>query len=105
MDAEIDLLRERTTSLLQAWDAVFSLMRVHSPSSAQKDEAKERIENAMRIHRECGLSITPKVHTMEDHAWQQFLSFTHGLALLIKDFVEKNHQDQYKIENQTKNQE
>ena len=56
----------------------------------------------MRIHRECGLSITPKVHTMEDHAWRQFLSFTHGLALLIEDFVEKNHQDQYKIENQTK---
>jgi hypothetical protein len=102
MDAEIDLLCERTASLLQAWDAVFSLMRVHSPSSAQKDEAKERIENAMRIHRECGLSITPKVHTMEDHAWRQFLSFTHGLALLIEDFVEKNHQDQYKIENQTK---
>jgi hypothetical protein len=39
---------------------------------------------------------------MEDHAWQQFLSFTHGLALLIEDFVEKNHQDQFKIENQTK---
>ena len=39
---------------------------------------------------------------METHR-QQFLSFTHGLALLIKDFVEKNHQqDQFKIKNQSK---
>ena len=32
----------------------------------------------------------------------KLLSFTHGLALLIEDFVEKNHQDQFKIEKQTK---
>ena len=60
MDAEIDLLCKRTTSLFQAWDMVTLLMRVHSPSSTEKDEAKQRIENAMRLHREFGLSITPK---------------------------------------------
>ena len=72
MDAEIDLLCQRTISLLEAWwDGVFTLMRVQSPSQTEKEQAKEMIENAMRLHRELCLSVSPTAHTMEDHAWQQ----------------------------------
>ena len=73
MDAEIDILCQMSPaiSILEACDGVFALMRVQSPSQTEKEQAKEKIENAMRLHHELCLLITPKVHPMEEHTTKE----------------------------------
>ena len=56
------------------------------------------IKLAVAHHREVEiLSITPKVHLIEDHAHKQYPTFTDGIALMIEDFVGINHQDRHKL--------
>ena len=51
-------------------------------------ELEEQIEQAVRKHREVELSITPKVHMIEDHVLHQYRQFPDDIALLLEDFVE-----------------
>lgn len=73
-----------------------------SPTKEDKDEAEKAIGEAVEKHRAMGLSITPKVHLIEDHAIVQYRTYPDGLALLIEEFVEQNHQKGRQVEEQFK---
>jgi len=51
------------------------------------------IDAAIRKHRALdGLSITPKVHIVEDHGLKLFEEMPVSLFYCIKEFVKQNHQ-------------
>ena len=57
----------------------------------------------MNQHIDLVKNITPKVHIAEDHAVNKYLCLWPGLVcLLIKHWVEWNHQDGFRIEDQFK---
>ncbi len=91
-DRIIEALCNRTVKLLKAWDQSHHNTKEQAPTEELKERAKRQLE----------LSITPKVHMMEDCVWDQLNSISNGLAYVVEDFVEKNHQNEFKIEDQTK---
>ena len=57
----------------------------------------------MNQHIDLVKNITPKVHIAEDHAVNKYLCLWPGLVrLLIEHWVEWNHQDGFRIEDQFK---
>ena len=95
----IDLLCDNMIALLISWDGVFSILRKVSPTFHDTQEAAERIKLAISNHRKMNvLSVTPKVHSIEDHAFDQYALFPDGIALMIEDFVEQNHQNGHRNE-------
>ena len=72
------------------------------PTPDDVKELKEKIKIAVRIHRSAGLSITPKVHIVEDHLAEQYANIPGGIAHLLEDFVEHNHQIAHRQDEQTK---
>jgi hypothetical protein len=63
---------------------------------------EKAIECAGTRHRELELSVTPKVHTTEVHAKQQWVELPFSLFWVIEQFVEHNHQIGRKYEEQVK---
>jgi hypothetical protein len=60
------------------------------------------IDTAMKLWRGFGNSITPKVHTIEDHLVEQVRRLK-GIGDLGEDFIEKYHQDGKINHSRTKN--
>ena len=101
-DSTIDDLCNDVISLLSLWHDVFHLLRKTSPTPADKIELEKAIKKAVSKHREVGLSITPKVHLIEDHALFQYCNLPDGIAIFIEEFVEQNHQKGHQVEEQSK---
>ena len=100
-EAQIDTLVADVVHLMQCWNEFFSLLQQAKPTEDERARAPEVAQKAVRAHHKLLKNITPKVHVAEDHAVDQYLRVRPGLMrLLIEHFVEKNHQDGYKIEKQ-----
>ena len=95
-------LCDDVTELFTSWNAVFSKARKPSPTPDDVKELKEKIKIAVRVHRSAGLSITPKVHIVEDHLAEQYANIPGGIAYLLEDFVEHNHQIVHRQDEQMK---
>lgn len=67
-----------------------------------KKKLKELISIAIAKHRKLGLSITHKVHLIEDHVVEQFWALPFAFFYFIEEFVEKNHQVGKKEEDNVK---
>jgi hypothetical protein len=86
------------------WDAVFAKCQIVSPTESDLVETEVYLQYAMRKTRELGLSITPKLHGMEDHVIQQMRTYPGGIAMLIESWVEQYHQTGYGLDVKHKNQ-
>ena len=98
----IDLLLHNIIELLKSWNTVFSMLCSKKRTQQMQTHLKNAIEKAVKHHRELGLSITPKVHLIEDHALDQFINMPYSLFYLIEEFVEQNHQKDHNFEEQVK---
>ena len=90
------------TELFTLWNDVFSKARKQSPTPAGVTDLEVKIARAVKKHRSVGLSVTPKVHIVEDHLAQQYSNIPGGIALLLEDFVEHNHQIGHRHDERTK---
>ena len=93
-DEKVSDTMEKFTNILSVFDALFSLAR--TPSGLMNGDKVATLQNlsnlALRLWRGLELSITPKVHAIEDHLVPQIICF-HGIGDLGEDFVERSHQD------------
>ena len=101
---EIDQWMPKFKKILSIFDGVFSIARM--PCGAVREEQIIKLENfiatAMRLWRDLGNSITPKVHAIEDHLVDQIRRLK-GIGDLSEDFIEKSHQDGIVDHSRTKN--
>ena len=103
LEEEIDDLCEKIIELMKCWNEFFSLLQKEKPTDEERARAPAVASKAVRTHSKLLENITPKVHVAEDHAVQMYLRLRPGLLrLLIEHFVEKQHQDSRKIEDQYK---
>lgn len=93
-DEEVVETMEKFTNILSVFDALFSMAR--TPSGLMTDDGVDKLRNladlALRLWRGLDLSITPKVHAIEDHMVDQIRRLK-GIGDLGEDFVERSHQD------------
>ncbi len=103
-DAEVTLITEGYAVILHIFDAIFSYARLPSCTVTEELVADLRIfvQEGLRLWRGLDLSITPKVHAIEDHLCDQMLLFK-GIGDLGEDFVEQSHQDGIKDHRRLKN--
>ena len=99
----IDTLLDDVIELMKAWNEFFSLLQQEEPTDEERSRAKSVADNAVKKHYALLKNKTPKAHVAEDHAVDQYLTFRRGFVrLLIEHWVEQNHQEGYKIEQQFK---
>lgn len=99
---DVNVPLDDVIDLLKKWHEVFHLLRAKKRSSVSEVILKQAIINAIKKHREVGLSITPKVHLIEDHVLEQFFNLPFAFFYFIEEFVEHNHQIGHKYEEQVK---
>ena len=80
---------------LTLWDSAFSIINETDPSAERCNEAQLRIDMAVAQFREMGMSITPKVHGMEDHVVDLMRHIPGGIAMVLEHWVEQHHQVGY----------
>ena len=93
-EEDIDELLGNVIELLERWNRVFVLLmsKTRTPEVKADLKVKDSITMALRLHRELELPIRPKVHSIEDHAFEQFCTYPFPLYYLIEENVELNHQ-------------
>eukprot|EP00956_Cyclotella_meneghiniana_P008788 scaffold12009_cov61-Cyclotella_meneghiniana.AAC.4 len=96
----VDTLLSSIVELLKAWNDVFRLFGSKTRTQQNQTDLAAAITKAVKLHRELGLSVTPKVHLIEDHALHQFINMPYPLYYLIEEFVEQNHQKGHNVEEQ-----
>jgi len=103
-DEEVSDTMEKFTNILSVFDALFSLAR--TPSGLMNGDKVATLQNlsnlALRLWRGLELSITPKVHAIEDHLVPQIIRFD-GIGDLGEDFVERSHQDGIRQHSRSRN--
>ena len=66
-----------------------------------KKDLKEKVSSAIENDQEISTLLTPKGHTTGEHAvWQYGVHI--DLPLIIEQFVEQNHRDGIKLDDQKK---
>ena len=74
-----------------------------SPSAADIADLRVKVEVYMELYRLMFTSVPPKAHILEDHAVEQYiLHLENGLPLVVEQFVERNHQDGKRHDEQSK---
>ena len=98
-ESVVDELCDRVIALLQSWKAVFDILdKGGTPTDKDKSDLEEALGCAIDKHRVTNSPfLTPKGHTMDGHAHEQFCYHT-NLPLIVEQFVERNHQELRKIE-------
>jgi hypothetical protein len=81
---------------------VFHTLRSEKREIGWEVSLSLQISKAIKLHRKLGLRITPKVHTMEDHALRQAEKMDLSFFYLIEEFVEQNHQTGHREEERVK---
>ena len=81
------------TDFFTVFDSIFSNSRttVGFLSEAKEEETHKGISMGLKMWRDLGMSVTPKLHVLEDHLLSQ-LSLFKGLGDCSEDFVEQVHQ-------------
>jgi hypothetical protein len=100
-DEEIRQVCEKVSNALTWWDKVFQLCQKHNPSDDDCRKTKWHIKQAMKAIWELGLSITPKLHGVEDHIVDQMRRIPGGIAHLMEYWV-KYHQTGSKFDRKCK---
>lgn len=91
-DSEIRQVCKDIEVALTLWDKVFTMCQKHNPSPDDCDKTQLLINMAMKAIRKLGLSITPKLHGMEDHVVNQMRNIKGGIAPLMEYWIEHYHQ-------------
>jgi hypothetical protein len=65
---EIKKLVVDVCSFMGKWHLVFHNLQSVKRDSALKEELRELVKDAVKTHRELGLSVTPKTHIVQHHA-------------------------------------
>ena len=75
------------------FDSVFSNLHtaVGELSESKEEETCKGIALGLKMWRDLDMSVSPKLHVLEDHLFNQLSSFK-GLGDYSKDFVEQAHQ-------------
>ena len=99
----IDDLCDSAIVLMKSCNEVFSLLQKEKPTDDEQKRAREVADTAVSNHFALLNNKTPKVHVARDHAVDQYERLAPGfLRLLIEHWVELNHQQGYRIEQQFK---
>ena len=93
---------DNVKDLLGKWHEVFHLLRAPKRKKGTTKKLRELIKVAITKHRQLGLSITHKVHLIEDHVVEQFKNLPFAFFYFIEEFVERNHQEGRKNEDMVK---
>ena len=80
------------TSLFQAMDLVFYLLRQPAPTPKEVKDAEEAVYVLEQLWKNLELNITVKAHLLFEHGIEQFTSAVGGIADRVEDFIEKYHQ-------------
>ena len=97
----ITTLCMKVVDVMRSWNKFFSLLQQKAPTEADRAIADEIAQTAVSKHVDLVKNATPKVHIAGVHAVDQYLRVCPGLVrLLIEHWVERNHQEGYKIEQQ-----
>ena len=99
---QIRVLLNNTCKLLHRWHEVFHTLRSEKREEGWEVALSLQTRHAIKLHRKFGLSITPKVHIIEDHAVRQAEKMDISFFYLIEEFVEQNHQTGHKEEERLK---
>jgi hypothetical protein len=78
--------------MFRLMDAAFSSLRTINPTLEECDEAQRRVDKVLVKWRAMDISITPKVHIIEDHTVPQ-MRYHGGIGDKGEDFVEASHQN------------
>jgi len=104
-DQYIDDLCTKMVDVMSSWNEFFSILQKETPTEEDRSKVDAVAKKAVDKHIALVGNITPKVHIAEDHAVDQYLRVRPGLVrLLIEHWVERNHQDGHRIEQQFKNE-
>jgi len=102
-DTVIDKLCDNIIDLLTKSYELFQILIEHERKEEDVDKAKVMVKEYMAKWREMMPTVPPKAHIMEDHAVEQFQRhFENGLYLVIEQFVEQNHQNGRRLDDQCK---
>ena len=97
----IDNLCAQVVLVMKSWNKFFSILQQKTPTAEERATVDKIAKDAVDRHINLVKNITPKVHIAEDHAVDQYLRLRPGLVrLLIEHWVERNHQDGSRIEEQ-----
>lgn len=73
------------------WDGAFSYASIINPTSEDIVMYERFVTAAVHLHKDLGMSVTPKVHLMWKHVKHQ-MGFPGGLGEKREDWVEHQHQ-------------
>ena len=107
-DAFIDKGCDEVISLLTSSLAMIESLLKHDATLDDVEPAKEKIDEYVKIYRECTITgdrLTVKLHVLNDHGAQCLRNHIVAglpLHLAIEQFVERNHQEGKKLDQQVK---
>ena len=82
---------------------LFQILIKHERESDDVEKATTMVKDYMDKWREMMPTLPPKAHIIDDHAIEQFVRhFENGLYLVIEQFVEQNHQNGRRLDDQCK---
>ena len=100
-DSTICQLCDGVAEVMGSWNDFFSLLQKEEPTEDERVRAAGVAKKAVDTHFSLVGNKTPKVHVAEAHAVPQYLRLPPGLMrLLVEHWVERNHQDAWKVEKQ-----
>jgi len=108
-NTEVQEITSKYSKILLVFDKIFSTARSSTGSLSDDDIALlvTFLQQAMVLWQKLQLSVTPKVHVLEDHLVEQLLKEEHGVSLrgigeFTEDFVEQAHQFGFRDEGRTR---
>ena len=101
-DSEVISVTTAFTNLFLVFDTIFSLAwtPVGLLMTEQQEKATKSITLVIKLWKELDMSMTPKVHILEDYLLSQLVMFK-GLSDYSEDFVEQAHQTGIREEDRT----
>ena len=102
-EAVIDKLCNDMVILLTRSYKLFALLHKECPDDEDVIHCEALVKLYMSQYREMFKGVTPKAHCIEDHSVDLFIRhMENGLPLMIEQFVERNHQDGRRLDEQCK---
>ena len=102
-DSAVDIICDKTATILTASLNLFEVLLRSSPAASDIAEARLKLKVFMELYRGYFQKVTPKAHALEDHMIDQYIThLENGLPLVIEQFVERNHQDGKRHDEQVK---
>ena len=103
-DEAINELCDNMATLLILWDGALACLHTRKPTEEDYLLAQKFIDQAMKLTRELGYSVTPKYHGAEAHIVQQMRDTMGGLYEFDESWMEQYHQTGYTFDMNLRNQ-